>query len=74
VGIHDRFFALGGHSLQAVQVASRLGEMFHIQLPLGAVLESPTAAELALDVVRALVDQSADADVEEALALAEVES
>lgn len=73
VGIRDRFFELGGHSLQAVQVASRLGEEFGVDLPVGAVLQSPTPEELALDVVRALVAGSGEAEVEEALAAMDAE-
>lgn len=47
VGAHDDFFALGGHSLVAVQIIARLGETFGIELDAGAVFESPTVAELA---------------------------
>lgn len=47
VGVHDDFFALGGHSLAAAQIAARLGDAFGIDLPVAAVFESPTVAELA---------------------------
>lgn len=47
VGIHDSFFELGGHSLLGTQVLSRLQQRFELKLPLRAVFEAPTVAELA---------------------------
>jgi acyl carrier protein len=47
VGIHDGFAALGGHSLLAIRVVAELSKRFAIELPLRALLDAPTVAELA---------------------------
>jgi acyl carrier protein len=55
-GIHDNFFDLGGHSLKATQVVSRLCETLRMPLPLRALFEAPTVAELAVRVEQSLAD------------------
>ena len=47
VGIHDNFFALGGHSLMAVSICSRLSLQHKREVPLRWLLEHPTVARLA---------------------------
>ena len=52
VGIHDNFFEIGGHSILAIQVTSRLRDIFQSEFPLRSFLEAPTIAEFAGTMTR----------------------
>jgi amino acid adenylation domain-containing protein len=54
VGIHDNFFVLGGHSLVATQVMSRVRTAFQIDIPLRTLFEWPTVAGLAQTIEKAI--------------------
>jgi len=47
IGIHDDFFALGGHSLTATQVISRLRRVFAVKVAVRVLFDHPTVADLA---------------------------
>ncbi|MEK6424866.1 MAG: amino acid adenylation domain-containing protein, partial [Burkholderia gladioli] len=48
VGRHDNFFAIGGHSLMAAQVAARAGERTGVKLSVRSIFDTRTVHKLAL--------------------------
>lgn len=58
VGVHDSFFALGGSSLQATVLTSRIFDEFDINLSLQDMFANATVAELSDIVIRTLGERS----------------
>jgi amino acid adenylation domain-containing protein len=46
VGLSDNFFSLGGHSLLAVRIFNEIHAAFGARLPLAALFDGPTVAQL----------------------------
>jgi hypothetical protein len=56
-GIYDDFFRSGGHSLNIIQVISRVRNIFQVELEVHDLFASPTIAGLAAIVAEKLQDQ-----------------
>ncbi len=67
VGIHDNFFELGGHSLLATQIASRVRELYDVDVPLRSLFESPTIAQLAALITEAMLEDIEEEELDDLL-------
>jgi len=52
IGIHDNFFALGGHSLSATRVVSLVRKSLGLELPLKVFFSAQTLGDLAQKIVQ----------------------
>ncbi len=53
VGITDDFFQIGGHSLNATSMISKVYKAFNVQIPLREVFKTPTIKALAIYILNA---------------------
>jgi acyl carrier protein len=58
VGLHDRFLDLGGDSLLATQLVSRVLVQFHARVSLRALFDAPTVADMSALLVENGTDES----------------
>jgi len=65
IGIHDEFFSLGGHSLIAAQLRSRIVALFPIELSIRTIFEYTTIARLAAAIEELLVEKLENMSEEE---------
>ncbi|MFE4517269.1 amino acid adenylation domain-containing protein [Kitasatospora sp. NPDC056783] len=68
VGVHDNFFHSGGNSILAITLIAELQADFEIRMPVRAVFEGPTVAEMAAAVeaeITAEIDQLTDSELME---------
>ena len=67
LGLHENFFAMGGHSLLAAQIIARTNKALGMQIPLALLFEFPTVAEFAREVEQMQLNLLAKADNLEAI-------
>ncbi len=60
ISVHDSFFALGGHSLLFATAITRVREHFGVELPLRAIFDHPTVADLGRKVDEQIARKEAD--------------
>jgi amino acid adenylation domain-containing protein len=60
VGVHDNFFALGGHSILGLQLVREIRTAFGVDVSIRDVFEHATVAALAAVVERAMLARLAD--------------
>jgi amino acid adenylation domain-containing protein len=67
VGVHDNFLELGGDSLLATRVISRVTERFKVDMSIRSLLDSPTVASMAENVLLAPEWATASSDLKRIL-------
>ena len=67
VGVFDNFSHLGGHSLAAMRVVSRVVQTFQLELPIKALFDSPTISEMASIIAASSAKRASDAELERML-------
>jgi acyl carrier protein len=63
VGVDDNFFDLGGHSLKATQIISRVIRRFELELPVQFLLDAPTVAEMAVVITQNQAKKAGEGDL-----------
>ncbi|MCP5054605.1 MAG: AMP-binding protein, partial [bacterium] len=54
IGREDNFFALGGHSLKATTLVSKVHQTTHVQVPLATIFKTPTVKAMATYIKQAV--------------------
>jgi amino acid adenylation domain-containing protein len=67
IGMYDSFVDLGGNSLLAFQVNSRVFESFQLELPTASLFKTATIAELAVLVTQQLAKRATQGEIDQML-------
>ncbi|RYG54797.1 MAG: hypothetical protein EOO01_00460 [Chitinophagaceae bacterium] len=54
IGVHDNFLELGGNSLAAIRITSRINNAFDLDLPVNTVFENPNIFQLAQHIEKSI--------------------
>lgn len=65
--VDDNFFDVGGHSLRAMQLITRIRRDFEVDLSLGAFLDAPTIGGLSQAIAKRTADQVDEVEVDRIL-------
>lgn len=69
IGVQDNFFDLGGHSLPAIRITSRIENTYDMTLPIDVFFANPTVAQLAIAIEDILLSEIDNLSNEEVLRL-----
>ncbi len=67
IGVEDSFWDLGGHSILATSVLSRIEASFGAEMPLQTLFTSPTLAGFSSELAERVLEGQGDAERDEAL-------
>ena len=67
IGVHDNFFDLGGHSLSAARVVSRVIKDYQVEVPVTSLFQAPTVADMALVILEGEATKVGQHDLERIL-------
>ena len=67
IGVHDNFLDLGGDSLLATQIITRIIKTFQIEISIQALFESPAIAEMSIVITQNLAKEAHQKDIERML-------
>lgn len=68
IGIQDNFFHVGGHSLAAARIVARVIKTFLVEIPLEALFNAPTVADMAAAIEAHVGKKVGEAELERILA------
>jgi acyl carrier protein len=72
IGVEDNLFDLGGDSLLAIQIVSRIRETLHVEIPLRSIFETPTVAAVVASIAQHQQDTDAQSEtIDEVVELVE---
>jgi acyl carrier protein len=54
IGIRSDFFTLGGHSIVAMRIMTKIQTVFNVSLKIRALFSNPTVEKLAIEVRKAI--------------------
>ncbi|HEX7331325.1 MAG TPA: amino acid adenylation domain-containing protein [Pyrinomonadaceae bacterium] len=68
IGSNDSFFFIGGNSIFAIQLISRLNKTYNLELPLRTIYDKPQLSDLAAHIIKLQAEQADAAELNELLA------
>jgi FkbH-like protein len=67
VGVNDHFFDLGGYSLLATQIISKIRDVFEVQISVNEFLRGTTVKSLSAIIEESIIEQSSEEDIQSIL-------